>query len=123
MSDDVVTTITHPWLSGVTAETTRTDNKENRQDETIQDDIANDATVATLTGVKKYAGLTATAVEILSGNDEDPAIFAVAFSSNDAVITIADNTNVTVEVIDLVVRVTFGFGFVDYPVRVTVEAA
>jgi hypothetical protein len=69
-----------------------------------------------------YAGWTATSVAILSGNDEDPAIFAVAFSGNNVVITVDDNTNVTVEVIQLVVRVTFEFGYIDLPVQVTVTA-
>jgi hypothetical protein len=112
----------HESLSGAqqVTGTTRTFNVDGRTDVTIQDDIANDAEVTTITGLV-LGGKAPSSVSIISGNDESPEIFAEALVANEAVVTIDDNTNVAEGVIDLLVRVAYDVTSVDYPVRVTVE--
>jgi len=114
----------HENLSGAqqVTGTTRTTRVDNRTDVTIQDDIANDAEVTTITGLV-LGGKAPQSVSIVSGNVADPAIFAVALVANEAVVTIDDNSEVAVSVIDLVVRVAYDTHSADYAVRVTIEAA
>jgi hypothetical protein len=117
MSDDITKTITH--LGELN--TTRTFNVDNRIDVALQTDVANDAEVTTITDLV-LGGKAPSSVSIISGNDESPAIFSVSLVANEAVVKVADNTNVTAETINLVVRVVYDVTSVDFPVRITITA-